>query len=123
MNLRLDVGMVKEEAFDDYALHDQVERVDRDRPSAHVRIDNEDPMLTERAGDHGAALARNSVDGERHATVSDGCPDLVERAVFIHDHEVTADGLQLGNELRAAHEIDRLHGPLLGDGDKRPADT
>src|SRR5258705_10316628 len=65
--------MVQEEAFDDDALHDQVERVDRDRPSAHVGIDNEDPMLAERAGDHGAALTRNSVDGERHATVSDGC--------------------------------------------------
>src|SRR6266851_1283132 len=57
------------------------------------------------------------------ATVSDGCTDFVERAVFIHDHEVTADGLQLGNERRAAHEIDRLHPPRLGDGDKRPADT
>jgi hypothetical protein len=32
--------------------------------------------------------------------------DLVERTVFIHDHEITADGLQLGDELRATHEID-----------------
>src|SRR4029077_18553495 len=47
----------------------------------------------------------------RHATVSDCCPDLVECAVFIHDHEVTADGLQLGDELRSTHEIDRLDAP------------
>src|SRR5712664_4954346 len=115
--------MVQEETFDDDALDDQVERVDRDRPSAHVRIDNEDPMLAERAGDHGAALARNSVDGERHATVSDCCPDLVERAVFIHDYKITADGLHLGYELRATHEIDRLNAPRFGDCHKRPADT
>ena len=31
-NLRLDVGMIHEEAFGDDALQDQVERVDRDRP-------------------------------------------------------------------------------------------
>ena len=79
-------GWFRKKPLTTNALHDQVERVDRDRPSAHVRIDNEDPMLAERAADYGAALARNSVDGERHATVSDGCPDLVERAVFIHDH-------------------------------------
>src|SRR6266481_10161542 len=115
--------MVQEEAFNDDALHDQVERVDRDRPSAHACIDNEDPMLAERAGDHGAALARYSVDGERHATVSDGCTDFVERAVFIHDHEVAANGLQLGDEPRATHEIDRLDTPRFGDCDKRPTDT
>src|SRR6266404_4011956 len=115
--------MVQEETFDDDALDDQVERVDCDWPPAHVRIDNEDPMLAERAGYHGAALARNSVDGKRHATVSDCCPDLVERAVFIHDHEITADGLQFGDELRATHEIDRLNAPRFGDGDERPADT
>src|ERR1700759_1087631 len=98
--------MVQEETFDDDALHDQVERVDHDRPSAHVRVDDEDPVLVERAGDRGAALAPNSVDGERYATVSDYGPDLVEHAVVIHDHEITADGLQLGDELRATHDID-----------------
>src|SRR4030088_1945478 len=112
--------MVQEETFDDDALDDQVERVDRDRPSAHVCIDNEDPMLAERTGDHGAALARNSVGGERLATVYASCPDIVERAVFIHDHEVAANGLQLGDELRATHEIDRLNTPRFGDCDKRP---
>src|SRR5260221_7048145 len=65
-------------------------------------------MLAERGGDRGAALACNSVDGERHAAGSDCCPDPVERAVFIYDHEVTANGLQLGDELRATREIDRL---------------
>src|ERR1700733_1682934 len=115
--------MVHEKAFDDDALHEQVERIDRDRPSTHVRIDNEDPMLAERAGDRGAALARNSVDGERHATVSDCCPNLVERTVFIPDYKIPADGLQLGDELRATHETDRLNPPRVGDCDKRPADT
>src|SRR6476620_4565258 len=115
--------MVQEEAFDDDALHDQVERVDRDWPSAHVGIDNEDPMLAERTGNHGAALARNSVDGERHATVSDCCPDLAERAVAGQDYEITTNGLQLGDKLRATHEIDRLDTPRFGDADKRPADT
>src|SRR5438128_2381122 len=62
--------MVQEEPFDDDALHDQVERVDRDRAPAHVRIDNESPMLAERGGDRGAALACNSVDGERHEAAS-----------------------------------------------------
>ena len=46
---------------------------------------------------------------------SDCGPDLVERAVFIHGHEITADGLQLGDELRATHEIDRLNAPRFGD--------
>ncbi len=115
--------MVQEEPFDDDALHDQVERVDRDRAPAHVRIDNESPMLAERGGDRGAALACNSVDGERHAAGSDCCPDPVERAVFIYDHEVAANGLQLGDELRATHEIDRLNTPRFGDCDKRPTDT
>ena len=54
---------------------------------------------------------------------SDCGPDLVERAVFIHGHEITADGLQLGDELRATHEIDRLNAPRFGDCDKRPANT
>jgi hypothetical protein len=71
----------------------------------------------------GAALARNSVNGERPAARSDYCPDLVERAVFIHDHEIAANGLQFGDELRAPHEIDRLNTPRFGDRDKRPADT
>src|ERR1700730_5130971 len=54
--------MVHEKAFDDDALHDQVERVDHDRPSTRVGIDDEDPMRAERAGDYDAALARNAVD-------------------------------------------------------------
>ena len=49
------------------------------------------------------------------------CPDIVERAVFIHNHEITADGLQLGDELRATHKIDGLNAPRFGNGDKRPA--
>src|SRR5689334_6581017 len=115
--------MVQEEAFGDDAFDDQVERVDCDRPSAHVRIGNEDPLLAERSGNHGAALARDSVDGERHPTASDCCSDLLERVVFVHDYEVTADGLQLGDELWATYEIDRLDPPRFGDGDKRAANA
>jgi hypothetical protein len=115
--------MVHEKAFDDDALHDQIERVDHDRPSAHVGIDDEDPVRAEHAGDHCAALARNAVDSELHAAVADRCPDLVERAVFVHNHEIAADGLQLRDEFRATHEIDCLNAARFGNGDERPADT
>src|ERR1700683_3882464 len=57
----------------------------------------------ESAGDQCAALARNAVDGELHAILADGCPDLIDRVVFVHDHEIASDGLR--NEFRPARDI------------------
>ena len=90
------------------------------QPSAHVGIDDEDPVRAEHAGDHRAALARNAVDSELHAAVGDRCPDLVERAVFVHNHEIAADGLQLRDEFRATHEIDCLNTARLVEREMRP---
>ena len=51
------------------------ERTDRDRPSAHVGIDHERPIgALSTLAIARAALARNAVDGERHAAVADRCP-------------------------------------------------
>jgi hypothetical protein len=110
--------MVQEKAFDDYALHDQVERADHDRPSAHVRIDDEGPVRAERAGDHCAGLARNTVDSELHAAVADRRLDLIERALFVHNHKIAANGLQLRDEFPATYEIDCLNAPRFGNGDE-----
>jgi hypothetical protein len=115
--------MVHKKALGDDALHDQVERVDCDQPSAHVGVSNKGPMRAERADDYCTALARNSVDGELHPSVANCCLDLIEHPVFVHDHQIATNCLQLLDEFRAAHEIDGLQTPRLGDGDERPSDA
>jgi len=70
------------------------------------------PCVTEGAGHYCAALARNAVDGELYAAVADGCLDLIEHAVFVHDHEIAATGFQVPDEFPAAHEIDGLQVPV-----------
>jgi hypothetical protein len=49
-------------------------------------VDDEGATRGERTRDQCAALARNAVDGEPHAIFADGCSDLIDRVVFVHDH-------------------------------------
>jgi len=58
-------------------------------------------------------LAGDPVNAERHAGVADRCPNFVERPTLIDDHEVAADGLQLGNKLAAANDVERLEAAAL----------
>src|SRR5438128_7969109 len=107
--------MVEEETLDDDTLRDQVERGDSDRLATHQSIDDERPGFAENAGYGCAGLAGDPVNAEPHADVADRRPYFVERPALIDDHEVAADGLQLGNELGAANEVDGLEASRLGD--------
>src|SRR4030081_3777242 len=100
--------MVKEEPPDDDAPRDQVQRGDSDWLAAHQSIDDKSPGFAENAGYGCAGFACDPVNAERHAGVADRCPNFVDRPTLIDDHEVAADGLQLGNELGAADEVDCL---------------
>src|SRR6185295_11698122 len=110
--------MVKEETPDDDAPRDQVERGDSDWLAAHQSIDDERPGFAEHAGYGCAGFPCDPVNAERHAGVADRCPNFVERPTLIDDHEFAADGSQLGNELRAANEVDCLEAARLGNGDQ-----
>src|SRR5712664_1179226 len=110
--------MVKEETLDDDTLRDQVERVDSDGLAAHQSIDDERPGFAENAGYGCAGLACDPVNAERHAGVADRCPNSVERTTLIDDHDIAADGLQLGNELGAANDVDCLEAARLGNCDE-----
>ena len=50
--------------------------------------------------------------------VADRCPNFVGRPTLIDDHEVAADGLQLGNKLGAANNVDGLEAARLGNCDE-----
>src|SRR2546426_11906007 len=110
--------MVKEETLDDDTLRDQVERGDSDWLAAHQSIDDERPGFAENAGYHCAGRARDPVNAEWHAGVADRCPNFVDRPTLIDDHEIAADGLQLGNKLGAADEVDCLEAARLGNCDE-----
>src|SRR5437870_13797862 len=106
--------MVEEETLDDDTLRDQVERGDSDGLAAHQSIDDERPGLAENAGYGCAGFACDPVNAERHAGVADRCPNFVERPTLIDDHQVAADGLQLGHNLEPAHELDAPDAARLG---------
>src|SRR3989449_10957149 len=110
--------MIEEETLDDDTLRDQVEWGDGDWLAAHQSIDNERPGFAENAGYRYAGFACDPVDAERHAGVADRCPNFVERPTLIDDHEVAADGLQLGNKLGAANEVECLEAARLGNRDE-----
>src|SRR2546425_988598 len=112
--------MVEEEALDDDPLGDQVERGDGDWLAAHQSIDDQRPGLAENAGYGCAGFAGDPINAERHAGVADRCPNFVDRPTLIDDHEVAADGLQLGNELGAANEVDCLEAARPGNGQHSP---
>src|SRR5438132_14322240 len=110
--------MVEEETLDDDTFRDQVERGDRDWLAAHESIDDERPEFAQNAGYGCAGSACDPVNAERHASVADRCPNFIERPTLIDEHEVATDGLQLGNELRSANDVDRLEATRLGNGDE-----
>src|SRR5947207_15591436 len=97
--------MVEEEALDDDTLGDEVERGDSDWLAAHQSIDDERPGLAENAGYGCGGFACDPVNAERHAGVADRRPNFVDRPTLIDDHEVAAEGFQLGNALGAGHGL------------------
>src|SRR5690242_9763617 len=115
--------MVQEETLDDDTLRDQIERSDSDCLATHQSIDDERPGFAENAGDGCAGFAGDPVNAEGHASVADRSPNSVERPTLIDDHEVAASGLQLGNKLGTANDVDRLETARLGNRDERPADA
>src|SRR2546430_1706632 len=92
--------MVEEEALDNDTFRNQVQGRDSDRLAAHQRIDEERPGFAENAGYGCGCFACDAVNAERHPGAADPCPNLVECPRLINGHEVTADDLELGNELR-----------------------
>src|SRR5439155_9871221 len=120
---QLDIRMVEEETLGDDTLRDQIERGDSDWLAAHQSIDDERPGFAEHAGYGCAGFACDPVNAERHAGVADRCPNFVERPTLIDDHEVAADGLQLGIKLGAANEVECLEAAGLGNCAERSADA
>src|SRR4029450_7073609 len=110
--------MVEEKAPDDDTLGEQAGRGDSDWLAAHQSIDDERPGFAENAGYGCAGLSCDPVNAEWHAGIADRCPNLVERPTLIGEHEVAADGLQFGNKLGTANEVDRLEAPRLGNCDE-----
>jgi len=110
--------MVEEKTLGDDTLRDKVERRDRDWLAAHKSIDDERPGFAEYASYGCASFACDAVNAEWHAGVADRRPNCVEPSILIDDDEVGAHGLQLGNKLRAANDVDCLEAARLGNCDQ-----